>query len=43
MSDRAILFIDGNNWYHSLKRNGVGAIGDLDYAKISQKLLGPRT
>jgi uncharacterized LabA/DUF88 family protein len=42
MADRAILFVDGNNWYHSLKRNKVGAPGELDYAKISRKLVGPR-
>src|SRR5687768_6268233 len=42
MSHRAIFFIDGNNWYHSLRRNGIGAPAELDYAKISSKLAGPR-
>lgn len=42
MNQRAILFVDGNNWYHSLKRNGIGAPGELDYAKISHKLAGTR-
>lgn len=42
MNQRAIVFVDGNNWYHSLKRNHVGAPGELDYAKISQKLAGTR-
>jgi uncharacterized LabA/DUF88 family protein len=42
MSDRATLFIDGNNWYHSLKENRVADLGRLDYRKISEKLVGPR-
>jgi uncharacterized LabA/DUF88 family protein len=42
VQQRAIVFIDGNNWYHSLRRHGVAAPFELDYAKISQKLLGPR-
>ncbi len=40
MSDRAILFIDGNNWYHSLK--GCGIDQSLSYKAISEKLIGPR-
>lgn len=42
MPDRAVLFIDGNNWYHTLKDARVGDLGRLDYGKISQKLVGPR-
>lgn len=42
MPDRAILFIDGNNWYHSLVNLGLTDLGSLDYRKISEKLLGPR-
>lgn len=42
MADRAVVFIDGNNWYHSLKALSVGDLGRLDYGKISRKLLGPR-
>jgi uncharacterized LabA/DUF88 family protein len=42
MSDRAILFIDGSNWYHGLGRIGVRARSRLDYRKISEKLVGPR-
>jgi uncharacterized LabA/DUF88 family protein len=42
MSQRAILFVDGSNWYHGLRRSGVTAPMELDYAKISQKLAGPR-
>lgn len=41
--NRAVIFVDGNNWYHSLKNAGVGKLGNLDYAKIAQKLVGPRT
>ena len=37
-SPRAILFIDGNNWYHSLKRIGVNS-DDLDYQEVAKKLL----
>ena len=40
--DRAIVFIDGNNWYHGLKTVGVGDLARLDYASISRKLAGPR-
>lgn len=42
LSDRAIVFIDGNNFYHSLKDKRVSNIWDLSYSKISLKLLGPR-
>jgi uncharacterized LabA/DUF88 family protein len=42
MSDRAILFIDGNNWYHGMKGIELDDLGRLDYAKVSMKLLGPR-
>jgi uncharacterized LabA/DUF88 family protein len=42
MTDRAILFIDGNNWYHSLRDASVVDLGRLDYAKISEKLVGSR-
>lgn len=42
MPDRAIVFIDGNNWYHGLKTGGVADLLRLDYAKISSKLTGHR-
>ena len=42
MVDRAVVFIDGNNWYHSIKALGVVALGRLDYGKVSRKLLEPR-
>lgn len=40
LPDRAVLFIDGNNWYHSLKECGVSQ--NLAYKRISEKLVGPR-
>lgn len=40
--DRAILFVDGNNWYHALDQAGVRYLMELDYAKISNKLVTPR-
>lgn len=43
MSDRATIFIDGNNWYHAICAVGVTDRGRLDYRAISLKLLGPRT
>lgn len=43
MADRALVFIDGNNWYHSLRDLGVADLGRLNYARISEKLLGPRS
>jgi hypothetical protein len=43
MPDRAILFVDGSNWFHALGRAGVRDRARLDYVKISQKLIGPRT
>ena len=40
--DRAILFVDGNNWFHALTDAGIPHLMELDYAKISEKLVGPR-
>jgi uncharacterized LabA/DUF88 family protein len=42
MPDRAVVFIDGNNWFHSLREAGVADLAQLNYAKISRKLVGPR-
>jgi len=42
MTDRAVVFIDGNYWYHSLRDAGVPDLGLLDYSTITKKLLGPR-
>lgn len=41
MAERATLFIDGNNWYHALRDIGMTQLGRLDYAKVSNKLVGP--
>lgn len=41
-SERSVLFIDGNNWYHGLKKIGVDAY-DLDYTEVGKKLLKGRT
>jgi uncharacterized LabA/DUF88 family protein len=40
--DRALLFIDGNNWFHALCGVGVEDRARLDYKRISEKLVGPR-
>ena len=42
MADRAVLFVDGNNFYHAVKGAGVQDLGRLDYCKIARKLIGPR-
>ena len=42
MPDRAVVFIDGNNWYHSLSELEVADLGRLNYAKVSEKLVAPR-
>jgi hypothetical protein len=39
--DRGVVFIDGNNWFHGLVGAGIQKKLELDYAKISKKLLGP--
>jgi hypothetical protein len=37
--DRALLFVDGNNWYHSLKEIGVRDRSRLDYlAKLPARI-----
>ncbi len=43
MADRAILFIDGNNWFHAIKTIGVEDRARLSYRKLSEKIIGPRT
>jgi hypothetical protein len=42
LPDRALLFIDGNNWYHACKDCGIRDLFALDYAAISEKLVAPR-
>ena len=39
---RAVLFIDGNNWFHGLKKIGVDAY-HLDYRKVARELLKGRS
>src|SRR5690242_7941537 len=40
-ANRAILFVDGSNWYHGLREIGVQE-SRLDYRRVCKKLLGPR-
>jgi len=40
--ERSIVFIDGNNLYHSLIAAGVTDLMQLNYAKISAKIIGTR-
>jgi len=42
MPERSVVFVDGNNWYHSLTKLGISNLGRLNYAKVSRKLVGPR-
>lgn len=39
--DRAVVFVDGSNFYHSLKEARIPAFGDINIAKLCQKLVGP--
>lgn len=41
-SDRAIVFVDGNNFWHALRNLGLSDLGRLNYAIVSNRLLGPR-
>lgn len=41
--DRAVLFVDGSNWYHGLRSIGETDLMRLNYARVSEKLVGPRT
>jgi hypothetical protein len=34
MADRAVVFVDGNNWFHALCEAGVEDRARLDYKKI---------
>ena len=38
---RTVVFIDGNNWFHGLRKMGVDAC-DLDYRKVARELLKGR-
>ena len=35
--EKAIFFIDGNNWYHAIKRIGVNS-SEIDYRALAGKL-----
>lgn len=37
-AERAILFIDGSNFYHAARGVGVAA-GNLDYRKLARRLI----
>ena len=39
--ERAVVFVDGNNWYHALRDAGLTSLGWLNYAKVSAKIVGP--
>lgn len=41
-ADRAVLFVDGSNFYHGCSTLGLTGLGRLNYAKVSLKLAGPR-
>jgi uncharacterized LabA/DUF88 family protein len=43
MAQRAVLFIDGNNWYHGIRRAGVENLSSIDYARLSRRLVGHRS
>jgi uncharacterized LabA/DUF88 family protein len=40
--ERAVVFIDGNNCYHALKEARVSGLRRLNYAKVSEKIVGAR-
>ena len=40
-SERAVIFIDGNNFYHAVSRLGLSSL-DMDYARFSDKLVEGR-
>ncbi|HZY30389.1 MAG TPA: NYN domain-containing protein [Candidatus Methylomirabilis sp.] len=39
MPERAVVFVDGNNWYHGLRDLGFTNLGWFNYAKVSAKLI----
>ena len=41
MTERAVVFVDGNNWYHGLRDLGLTGLGWFNYAKVSRKLIQP--
>ena len=41
MANKAVAFIDGNNWYHCVKWAGLDPT-EIDIIKVAVKLAGPR-
>jgi uncharacterized LabA/DUF88 family protein len=41
LSEKAVVFVDGNNWYHGLRRLGFTGLGSFNYAKVSRKIMAP--
>jgi len=41
-ANRAVLFVDGSNWYHGCRLIGLRRIGIMNFAKVSAKLVAPR-
>lgn len=39
--ERATFFVDGNNWYHSLKGLGFADLQRLRYPRVFEELAGP--
>jgi uncharacterized LabA/DUF88 family protein len=42
-TNRAVIFVDGSNWFHALKTAGLQGQGQLDYVRVAEKLVAPRT
>ena len=42
-TERAIVFVDANNWYHGAERQGIHGLSTLDWRKVTSKLLMTRT
>ena len=40
--DRAIVFVDGSNWYHACAALGLRNLGQLNFSKVSRKLVQDR-
>jgi len=42
MKKRALIIIDGNNFYHRLKELGLKDLLNFDYEKLTEYLVGER-
>jgi uncharacterized LabA/DUF88 family protein len=40
--DRAVFFVDGNNFYHGCEKLPLFNLGRLNFARVCMKLVGPR-